>query len=135
MKSETERHGSQITHKEKGMEYEDTIEITYTVLGYDEAGETSFDMDISEHDLEWMQNAEDEGEFLDSDFISENRIKLHKKILKAIRDNMEELGMDIDDGMVEKRYASIVKEYHLEASHSDMHEFAEDDDIEYTVML
>ena len=43
------------------MEYEDVVEITYTVLGYDEAGETTFDMDISEHDMEWMQNAEDEG--------------------------------------------------------------------------
>ena len=73
--------------------------------------------------------------WFDSDFIFENRKKLHRKILRAIRNNMEELGMNPDDGMVEKRYASLVKEFHPEASHQEMYYSADDDAIEYTITL
>lgn len=114
-------------------DFDNTIEITYSVFGYEEVGETTFDMDISERDMEWLQNADDEGEYLDSDFISENRRGLHKRILKAIRNDMEEKSLAPDDGMVAKPYASLVKEYHQEASHQEMFNFAEDEDIEYTV--
>lgn len=113
----------------------DCIEITYSVLGYEEAGETTFDMDVNEKDKRWLSGAEDDGEYLDSDYISENRVGLHKRILRAIRKDMEERSLDADDGMVAKRYASLVKEYHQEASHQDMSNFAEDEDIEYTLTL
>ena len=83
---------------------DNSIEITYTVFGFDEAGETSFDMEVSDHLYNKLQDAEDEGEMLDSDYISEEMPGIHRKILKAIRENMEEEGMNPDDGMIEKRY-------------------------------
>jgi len=43
---------------------DNSIEITYTVFGFDEAGETSFDMDVSDHLYNKLQDAEDEGEML-----------------------------------------------------------------------
>lgn len=113
----------------------EAIDVTYSVMGYDEAGKTTFEMEVSERDMGWLMDAESEGEYLDSDFIFENRKKLHRKILRAIRNNMEELGMNPDDGMVEKRYASLVKEFHPEASHQEMYYSADDDAIEYTITL
>lgn len=111
------------------------IEITSSVTGYEEAGETAFDMYVNEKDKRWLSDAEDDGEYWDSEYISENRVGLHKRILRAIRKDMEERSLDANDGMVAKRYASLVKEYHQEASHQDMANFAEDEDIEYTVIL
>lgn len=58
------------------------IEITYKVLGFEEAGETSFDMEISEKQYERLSDADDEGELLDSDFLSEEMPGIHKKILR-----------------------------------------------------
>ena len=40
---------------------ENTITITYTVYGYDEAGETSFDMDVSDRIYDKLSEAEDDG--------------------------------------------------------------------------
>ena len=40
---------------------DNSIEITYTVFGFDEAGETSFDMEVSDHLYNKLQDAEDEG--------------------------------------------------------------------------
>ena len=61
------------------MDYDNTIEITYTVFWFDEAGETTFDMDVSDSVFNKLQNAEDEGEILDSDYMSENFERIHKK--------------------------------------------------------
>lgn len=72
-----------------------SIEVTYSVFGHDELGETTFDMDVSEAVYENLQDAEDEGDYLDSDFISENWKGIHKKIVKAIRQNMEEESLDL----------------------------------------
>ncbi len=119
------------------MEEKNTIEIVYTVNGYDEAGETSFDADVSDSVYESLENAESSGEFLDSDYISENLEGIHKKILKAIRKNMEEESWNSDDGKVDKRmpWGFTYKEDCSGASHEDMLDFAEDDDIEYTISL
>ncbi len=116
---------------------DNSIEITYTVFGFDEAGETSFDMEVSDHLYNKLQDAEDEGEMLDSDYISEEMPGIHRKILKAIRENMEEEGMNPDDGMIEKRYpwGAHYKEYSSDASHMEMYNMAEDDDIEYSVTI
>ena len=118
------------------MEDDKTIEITYTVVGYDEAGETSFEMDVSDSVYESLVDAESLGD-LDSDYISENLERIHKKILKAIRKNMEEESWNLDDGKVDKRmpWGFTYKEDCPEASHKDMFDFAEDEDIEYTVVL
>ena len=108
-----------------------TIEITYSVFGYDEAGETTFDMDVCDSVYDKLENAEDEGEFLDSDYISEHLRGIHKKILKAIRENMEELSLDADDGMIQKNtsWGHKYKEKCAGASHGDMLIMADDDDI------
>ena len=113
-------------------DYTETIEVTYSVFGHDELGETSFDMDLKDGDYEWL---EDTG-ILDSDYIAENRKGLHKRIIRAIRKNMEEESIDPDDGMVEVYVSGCHrKEYHEKASYEHAQSFAEDDDIEYTVSL
>lgn len=115
---------------------ENTITITYTVYGYDEAGETSFDMDVSDRIYDKLSEAEDDGEFLDSDFISENMKGLHKRILKAIRENMEEESWNPDDGTIEMKVSGIASRVPcVGASHEDMLISAEDDDIEYNLEL
>lgn len=113
------------------------IEITYTVLGFEEAGETTFDMEVSGRQYERLEDAELDGELLDTDYISENMPGLHKKILKAIRDNMEEEGLEPGDGMVEKRlpWGATYKEHVDGADHSMMEVFADDDDIEYEITI
>lgn len=90
-------------------DYDETIEVSYTVSGLDDVSETTIDVEIKERDYDWLSNKEDEGEYLDSDYVSENRRGLHRRILRAIRDNIEESYDDID--------------------------LVEDDDIEYTVSV
>lgn len=109
------------------------VEITYSVFGYEEAGETTFEWSPAKRDLQWMEQAENE--LLDSDYISEINPSLHRKILKAIRQNMEDLGEEDDDGMVPRPYSSLSKDFHPSASHMHMHEFADEDDVEYSVMI
>lgn len=113
---------------------ENLIEVTYSAFEFDEIGETTFVMEISENELEWMLDMEDDGEILDSEFMSEKRRSLHRKILKAIFNDMEERGMDDEDGMVPHKYASLVKDFHPKASHEQMHTFAEEEDVDYSVV-
>lgn len=63
---------------------EETIEVTYSVFGFDEAGETTFDMDVSEKNYNRLQDAEDDGEMLDQDYISIEMRGLHNKIIREI---------------------------------------------------
>ena len=115
----------------------ETIEITYTVFGFDEVGETSFDMDVSEHTYERLQDAEDDGETLDSDYISYEMDNLHDKILRAIRENMRDYDIyDPDDGMTKKTmpWGYTYKEKDESRSHSSM-QYVDDDDIEYEISL
>ena len=118
---------------------DDTIEITYSVMGFEDIGETTFDMEVSERIFEELEEAEEEGEILDSDYISEEFPRIHKKIIRAIKENMEEEGLDPEDGMVEKRlpWGAITKDYDPDLSYANMAEYADDDedDIEYTVNL
>lgn len=87
----------------------ETIEVSYSVIGYDDFGDNTFEMDIKERDYNWLTDKEDDGEYLDSDYVSENRRGLHKRILWAIRKNMED------------------------ESEIDSPELIDDDDIEYTL--
>ncbi len=117
-------------------DFNETIEVSYTVLGYDRLGETTFDMDVKEKEYEWLSEKEGEGEYLDSDFISENRRGLHKRILKAIRNNMKDEACDPDDGMVEYVSSAIHRrDFFEDASYDYASDFADDDDIEYTITL
>ena len=88
----------------------ETIEITYTVFGFEEAGETTFEMDVSERTYERLEEAEDNGEMLDQ--------------------------WNPDDGMVEKvnSWGYPYKEKDESRSHDAMR-FASDYDIEYTIDL
>ncbi|MCR5779979.1 MAG: hypothetical protein K6G70_05490, partial [Bacteroidaceae bacterium] len=83
-------------------DFDNTIEISYTVMG--DSIENTFDMDVKEREYEWLTKKDDDGEYLDSDFISENRRGLHKRILRAIHENIEEEEYDgyyIDDDDIE----------------------------------
>jgi len=114
----------------------DRIEVTYTIFDYDRLGETTFDMEVKDKDYEWLQNAEGEEGELTSDYISENRPGLHKRIIKAIRNNMKDEACDPDDGWVETYVSGVHrKEYDDHASYEYASDIAEDDDIEYTVTL
>ena len=112
------------------------IEVTYSVFGCEDAGETTFIMEISDNQYDKLYDADLDGETLDSFYLSDEIPSIHKRILKAIRKNMEEESWLPDDGMVEKHgfLGRTYKEYSLEASHTLM-QSAEDDDIEYEVNL
>ena len=113
------------------------IEVTYTVLGFEEAGETSFYTEVSDRIYDKLQDAEDDGGYLDSYYIAEEMPGIHRIILGRIRENMAEEGLDPDDGKIERHtlLGGGDKEDCFEASHSLMHGLADDDDIEYTIML
>ena len=87
-----------------------TIEVSYTVYGHDDLDEVSIDVEVKERELEWLTEKDEDGEYLDSDFISENRRGLHKRILRAIRED-------------------------IEYEQDDDETYIEDDDIDYTIML
>ena len=111
----------------------ETGEITYSIMGSD-APEDGFEMEFSEKDAEKLKEAEDDGEFLDSDYISENLISIHRKILHAIQEDLEGKSGDPHDGMVEKRRSwggtYWEKEYD---SHRELLDIFDDDLVEYTV--
>ena len=88
----------------------ETIEVSYTVYGHDDLDEVSVDVEVKERELEWLTEKDEDGEYLDSEFISENRRGLHKRILRAIREDIEYVQ---DDDEID----------------------IEDDDIDYTITL
>ena len=88
----------------------DTIEVSYTVYGHDDLDEISVEVEVNEREQEWLTEKDEDGEYLDSDFISENRRGLHKRILRAIREDIE---------------------YEQDDDETDI----DDDDIEYTITL
>ena len=90
---------------------EETIEVSYSVFGYDEIDEMTIDVNVKEREYDFLMNQEEEGEYLDSEFISEHRRGLHKRILRAIRENME------DEEVI------------------DNPDLIDDDDIEYTITV
>lgn len=97
-------------HSYDDFDYNDIIEVFYTVFGHDDLNDISVNVDIKERELEWLTEKDEEGEYLDSDFVSENRKGLHKRILRAIREDIEYV-YDEDSSTIA------------------------DDDIEYTVTL
>ena len=88
---------------------DETIEVTYSVLGEDDLGDVTVDVEVKERDYEWLTRKDEDGEYLDSDFISENRRGLHKRILRAIHEN------------IENDYTGV--------------SYVDDDDVEYTVTV
>ena len=114
----------------------ETIEVSYTVFGYDRLGETTFDMEVDGKKYMWLLNADGEEGELISDYISENRPSLHKRIIKAIRKDMKTRACEPDDGMVEIYRAGVHrKEFHEDASYDYASFIAEDDVIGYTVTI
>ncbi|MBO7418885.1 MAG: hypothetical protein J6U14_08140 [Bacteroidaceae bacterium] len=117
--------------------FDELIEITYSVDGFAAVGETTFTKCVSESIYNKLRNIEDEGETLDSLYLSEHKKGLHKYIIRAIRENMLEEGLSPDDGMIEKGTILFGKysEFHPEASYKYMHDMAMEDEIEYTIFL
>lgn len=105
--------------------------VTYSVM---DAPEEECDLDnLFDRDLRRLKAADDNGEYLDSDYISEHMPSIHNKIIEAIRDDLELKSGDPHDGMVEKRHpwgATYWEKDH--ASHQEMW-VAEDYEIEYTM--
>ena len=102
--SETSQSTDEVTYDD------DSIEVCYSVFGHDNLDDISVEVDIKEHELDWLTEREEEGESLDSDFISENRRGLHNRIMRAIHDDIE-YEQDDNDTLID------------------------DDDIEYTINL
>ncbi|MCR5038259.1 MAG: hypothetical protein K6A94_02840 [Bacteroidales bacterium] len=75
-------------------------EITYSFIGSD-APEESFEMELSEKDANKLKKAEEKGEFLDSNYVSENFRSIHRKILHSIQEDLESKTGDPHDGMRE----------------------------------
>lgn len=113
----------------------ETAEITYSFIGSD-APEDSFEMELSEKDADKLKEAEEKGEFLDSNYISENLRSIHRKILNSIREGLESKTGDPHDGMKEVYYPPA---YHgwekAHDSHQDLLDTFSDDSVEYEVEL
>lgn len=105
--------------------------VTYSVL---DAPEEECDLDnLSNLDLQRLKAADENGEYLDSDYISEHMHSIHNKIIEAIREDLECKSGDPHDGMVEIRHSWGGSHWEKDhASHEEMR-FACDFEIEYTV--
>lgn len=115
--------------------YTETAEITYSFICSD-APKDSFEMELSEKDADKLKEAEEKGEFLDSNYISENFRSIHRKILNSIREDLESKTGDPHDGMKEVYYPPA---YHgwekAHDSHQDLLDTFSDDSVEYEVDL
>lgn len=105
--------------------------VTYSVM---DAPEEECDLDnLSDCDLRRLKAADDDGEYLDSDYISEHMHSIHNKIIEAIRDDLESKTGDPHDGMREVYYPPAYHTWEkVHASHQDML-LADDYEIEYTI--
>ena len=113
-----------------------TVEVEYCVPWMITQGDDVVEVNLPPSDVKRLLKVEDDGGELTSDYLSKNMKNVHRKILKAIREDMDEKSDDPDDGMVVEYSAPCfydkVKKYN---SHSDMLFDAADDDIEYNVSI
>ena len=70
------------------------ITVRYNVFGLDEEDAQELEMEISDRQYDRLESYEEEGELLDEDFISTEMPGLHKKILQAIHDDIEDRNLD-----------------------------------------
>lgn len=114
--------------------FNETAEITYSFISSD-APEDKFEMVFSEKDADKLKKADLLGEMLDSDYISENHKSIHRKIIRAIREDLEEKSSDPLDGMTEKRHAfgSYWEKDH--DSHQDLFISFDESMVEYEVYI
>ncbi len=105
--------------------------VTYSVM---DAPEEECDLDnLSDRDLRRLKAADDDEEYLDSDYISEHMHSIHNKIIEAIREDLESKSGDPHDGMVEVHHPPAYWGWEkVHASHQEM-SMADDFEIEYTV--
>ena len=105
--------------------------VTYSVM---DAPEEECDLDnLSDRDLQRLKAADETGEYLDSDYISEHMHSIHNKIIEAIREDLESKSGDPHDGMVEVHHPPAYWGWEkVHASHQEM-SMADDFEIEYTV--
>lgn len=93
-------------------------------------------MELSEKDAAKLKNDDDCGEILDSDFISENHKSIHRKILRAIRNDLEQKSEDPHDGMKEVYYPQAYRGWEKAYdSHQDLLDTFDEDEVEYEVWL
>ena len=122
--------------KRNSTDYEDlTVEVSYNVPWMD-ATDDDCEINLSKMEIKRLLKAEERGEELTHEYISSHMKSIHKKILKAIRNDMEEKSWDPDDGMVTEHYPPcFTRKVKVHDSHEDMLYDAEDEDIEYFVTI
>lgn len=105
--------------------------VTYSVM---DAPEEECDLDnLSNRDLQRLKAADENGEYLDSDYIYEHMCSIHNKIIEAIREDLESKSGDPHDGMVEVHHPPAYWGWEkVHASHQEM-SLADEYEIEYTV--
>ena len=105
--------------------------VSYSVL---DAPEEECDLEnLSNRDLQRLKAADDNGEYLDSDYISEHMRSIHDKIIEAIREDLGLKSGDPHDGMVEVHHPPAYWGWEkVHASHQEM-SLADEYEIEYTV--
>ena len=105
--------------------------VSYSVM---DAPEEECDLDnLSDRDLRRLKAADDNGEHLDSDYISEHMHSIHNKIIEAIREDLELKSGDPHDGMVEVHHPPAYWGWEkVHASYQEM-SLADEYEIEYTV--
>lgn len=97
------------------------------------------EMEISDNLYERLEEYDNDGEILDKDFISEEMPGLHKRILKAIKNQVEEYEMLDDFPKHEERIGgNRVEVYDHESSEElQFYDFddMDEDDLDYMVEL
>ena len=72
---------------------------------------------------------------LDSDYISENLQSIHRKIIRAIRNDLEQKSDDPHDGMEEKRHPFGAYWEKVHESHQDLLLAFDEDTLKYEVSI
>ena len=70
------------------------ITVRYNVFGLDEEDAQELEMEVSDRQYDKLESYVEDGELLDEDFLSTEMPGLHKKILQAIHDDIEDREID-----------------------------------------
>ena len=114
---------------------EKIVEVSYNVPWMN-SNDDEIQVELPKMDIKRLVKAEERGEELSSEYISGQMKSIHKKILRAIKDDMEEKSWNPDDGMVEKYSPPcFYDKVKVRPSHQDMLDYADNEEIEYFVNI
>ena len=115
------------------------LNLTFSVPWMDSAEET-IDLTLPKKDCKKLKDASDAGEILDTAYISASMPTIHKRIIRFIKNYLDEETYDPDDGYVEIKVTSppalvIRKRVKVYPSHLDMLLDAQDEDFDYYIEI